>query len=403
MAKSQNSRKQPQKILKKEKNPKKILFKRRLFLPKKTINSKIEKSQITYDKINSFKLSDISDQKNNLNVTLYNWILLFIKNSPIIFKNINNEFFLKTINSIIRNLYMNKNEFIVWTILIEYFKHKCKYKIDIETLFYIGIISKEKFAPNFHKKLEQEINIKKLKDIKKILEPNNIETIQVNKKIEYFSSLSKITNNNKTVTITDYNKMADYISKQYEYKQKIPKYEIRNECKTGNNKIKICKHVIIKENDDNKKDEIKHNTHFISLTYNINEFVSWKDDDKINESNNNSKREIESENENNNNIYNLEPDDIYEKENEKKNMRNINNNNINENELKENTISQKNLLGNISNDINRDSDNYNLMNEPIIGLNLYDSDNDSLNFDGFGKKLHSSNTDFSDFNLFNPY
>lgn len=356
MTKAKNQKKHPQKSSKNKKLSRKKIFKRIC----DTQREKIKKIILNG---NSSFLNNITTQKNNLNLSLIYWIKIFIKNRPEFAKK-SDEFILKVI-SIIRNLEMNKNEFIAWTLLVEYFLNNFKNNMNIESLLYIAILSKEKFHPNFSENINKEIIDKnKFVEIKNILEPKKISITELNQKYKNFFNLSSNMEQQKKkqiLTIYNYKVMADYIVNQKELKE-----------------IKKA------EKNQNKKKLNKANEHSIKVSYNVKDIAYWD----IQDMNKNINVEHESENEEKNNFN----------ENECK-IKEMNN---------ENENSEKNILNNSQNIINNSEkeEEENIF-EPIIGFGKYDSNNDnSLQIFDFYNKLFSSdnindNKSFSDFNISN--
>ena len=354
MTKAKNQKKHPQKSSKNKK-----LFRKRI------LNTKSEKPRKISSNGNISFLNSITTQKNKLNLSLIYWIKIFIKNRPEFAKK-SDEFILKVI-SIIRNLEMNKNEFIAWTILVEYFLNNFKNNMNIESLLYIAILSKEKFHPNFSENINKEIIDKnKFNEIKNILEPKNISITELNQKYKNFFNLSSNMEQQKKkqiLTIYNYKVMADYIVNQKELKE-----------------IKKA------EKNQNKKKLNKANEHSIKVSYNVKDIAYWD----IQDMNKNINVEHESENEEKNNFN----------ENECK-IKEMNN---------ENENSEKNILNNSQNIINNSEkeEEENIF-EPIIGFGKYDSNNDnSLQIFDYYNKLFSSdnindNKSFSDFNISNSF
>ena len=332
---------------------------------KRILNTKSEKPRKISSNGNISFLNSITTQKNKLNLSLINWIKIFIKNRPEFAKK-SDEFILKVI-SIIRYLEMNKNEFIAWTLLVEYFLKNFKYNINIESLFYIAILSKEKFHPNFLENINKEnIDINKFNEIKNILEPRKISIIELNQKFKNFCNLSsnmEQQKNKQILNIYNYNAMADYI-------------------------VKINKQKEIKkaEKNQNKKKLTKANEHSIKVSYNVEDIAHWD----IKDMNKNINVEQENENDGKNN-FNENECNIIEKNNENEN-------------------SEKSILNNSQNIINNNGkeEEENIF-DPIIGFGKYDSDNDnSLKMIDFDNKLflsdnNNDNKNVPDFNFFNSF
>ena len=375
MVKSHNQRKHPKKVTKNKRIRKKITL--------KTItNSPSEKSAKNDINSNLYDINNITNSKDNLNLTVINWIFNFVKNSPYLEKD-NNEF-IPNLISIIRNLYMNKNEFIVWTLLIEFFQKNCKNNINIEILFYIGILSKEKFIPNFSQTINQSIDTIKFNEIKNILKTKSISIIEFNQKFKYFSSLSNHKTQKKIFIQKDYDKMVNYI---------VSEHLIKEQSSNKKDKVKINKKV---------KEKVKENKNSIKISCNMNDNVIWTLDDKneINNINN-----IINIPKNEKQISNSIPKD--ESINgEKNSINNINDNNTSEKQknIKDNNISENcSLKKNLSEENNNDNKEDDYMNEEPIRMVNYDNDNPFTSSYQWKNKFYSSNNDnnISDFNFIN--
>lgn len=143
-----------------------------------------------------------SEKKYILVFTMINLVHSFLRQSS--FPEKGNKDFRKNFISIINDLSMNENEYIIWTLLIEnnYNKIIVNDKIELETLFYLGMVAKEKLNPDFLIQINQKINNDKFEDL-------NIDLKELNNKLNHYKSL--FTTENKKYII-DYEKMTKDIN-----------------------------------------------------------------------------------------------------------------------------------------------------------------------------------------------
>ena len=173
------------------------------FLRHSSSISKNEKNKMTPKIPNLFESTKTQSEKKYILVfTMINLIHSFLRESSIPEKN--NKDFRKNIISIINNLSMNENEFIIWTLLIEnnYNKIIFNKKNEFEALFYLGIIAKEKLNPDYSKQINQQLNKNTYEDL-------NIDLKELNNKLNHYKSL--FTSVGKKYTI-DYEKMINDIN-----------------------------------------------------------------------------------------------------------------------------------------------------------------------------------------------
>jgi len=107
-----------------------------------------------------YKNKDIKNEFNeNMNFSFINMVNAYLKDCSC--PENKNFYFIRKFNDIIKILSMNKNEFVFWTILIDTYMKANSNNWLLETLFYIGLYSKEKINDNF------SIYINKYKQINK--------------------------------------------------------------------------------------------------------------------------------------------------------------------------------------------------------------------------------------------
>ena len=150
------------------KNKSKSLKKRRLSKKIKFIRHSNTKSQISESQTNistnrrhSINSND-SETEKCINLSFINWTYIFLRNIKCPMRK-SNEFIQGFIN-IIKKLNMKENEFILWTMYIEYYNniHCIQETWDLETLFYIGIHAKEILGINTDINLYKEISKTKI-------------------------------------------------------------------------------------------------------------------------------------------------------------------------------------------------------------------------------------------------
>ena len=166
-------------------------------------NSKQEKNKITQKLPVLFESNNSQSEKKYILVfTMINLVHSFLRESS--FPEKNNKDFRKNFISIINNLSMNENEFIIWTLLIEnnYNKIILNNKIEFEPLFYLGIIAKEKINPDYSIQINPNLNKEKFEDL-------NINLKELNTKLNHYKSL--FTSGDKKYKI-DYEKMINDIN-----------------------------------------------------------------------------------------------------------------------------------------------------------------------------------------------
>jgi hypothetical protein len=175
-----------------------------------------------------------------------------------------NEFIQGFIN-IIKKLNMKENEFILWTMYIEYYNniHCIQETWDLETLFYIGIHAKEILGINTDINLYKEISKTKIDKLKTTLDERNFNLFDLNQKYDYYRNFSR-QNKNFHYDLTS---MVDYICNSNNYKnvkknkqEKTEEIEKNKPEKNKQEKNKQEKNEEIELNKPEKTEEIKKET-----------------------------------------------------------------------------------------------------------------------------------------------
>lgn len=202
------------------KNKSKSLKKRRLSKKIKFIRHSNTKSQISESQTNistnrrhSINSND-SETEKCINLSFINWTYIFLRNIKCPMRK-SNEFIQGFIN-IIKKLNMKENEFILWTMYIEYYNniHCIQETWDLETLFYIGIHTKEILGINTDINLYKEISKTKIDKLKTTLDERNFNLFDLNQKYDYYRNFSR-QNKNFHYDLTS---MVDYICNSNNYK-----------------------------------------------------------------------------------------------------------------------------------------------------------------------------------------
>jgi hypothetical protein len=175
-----------------------------------------------------------------------------------------NEFIQGFIN-IIKKLNMKENEFILWTLYIEYYNniHCIQETWDLETLFYIGIHAKEILGINTDINLYKEISKTKIDKLKTSLDERSFNLFDLNQKYDYYRNFSR-QNKNFHYDLTS---MVDYICNSNNYKnvkknkqEKTEEIEKNKPEKNKQEKNKQEKNEEIELNKPEKTEEIKNET-----------------------------------------------------------------------------------------------------------------------------------------------
>ena len=166
------------------------------------------------------------ESKRYLNISFFNAVFSFVNN---------NYFQGKDIDELIENLFhisntlsMNINIFTTFVLLIEYYKQHYEYNWDFETTFYIALVAKEKFYPDFIEKNKDILDHKKFNEMKLKLALREISFKEMNKKMKEFQSSSNITKKN---VIFDYNSMINHICDAKKEKSKPKKVKPKKPVK----------------------------------------------------------------------------------------------------------------------------------------------------------------------------
>ena len=251
------------------KNKSKSLKKRRLSKKIKFIRHSNTKSQISENQTNistnrrhSINSND-SETEKCINLSFINWTYIFLRNIRCPMRK-SNEFIQGFIN-IIKKLNMKENEFILWTMYIEYYNniHCIQETWDLETLFYIGIHAKEILGINTDINLYKEISKTKIDKLKTTLDERNFNLFDLNQKYDYYRNFSR-QNKNFHYDLTS---MVDYICNSNNYKnvkknkqEKTEEIEKNKPEKNKQEKNKQEKNEEIELNKPEKTEEIKKET-----------------------------------------------------------------------------------------------------------------------------------------------
>ena len=251
------------------KNKSKSLKKRRLSKKIKFIRHSNTKSQISENQTNistnrrhSINSND-SETEKCINLSFINWTYIFLRNIRCPMRK-SNEFIQGFIN-IIKKLNMKENEFILWTLYIEYYNniHCIQETWDLETLFYIGIHAKEILGINTDINLYKEISKTKIDKLKTTLDERNFNLFDLNQKYDYYRNFSR-QNKNFHYDLTS---MVDYICNSNNYKnvkknkqEKTEEIEKNKPEKNKQEKNKQEKNEEIELNKPEKTEEIKKET-----------------------------------------------------------------------------------------------------------------------------------------------
>ena len=222
------------------KNKSKSLKKRRLSKKIKFIRHSNTKSQISENQTNistnrrhSINSND-SETEKCINLSFINWTYIFLRNIKCPMRK-SNEFIQGFIN-IIKKLNMKENEFILWTMYIEYYNnvHCIQETWDLETLFYIGIHAKEILGINTDINLYKEISKTKIDKLKTSLDERSFNLFDLNQKYDYYRNFSR-QNKNFHYDLTS---MVDYICNSNNYKNVKKNKQEKNEEIEKNKKEK---------------------------------------------------------------------------------------------------------------------------------------------------------------------
>jgi hypothetical protein len=257
-----------------------------------------------FDKITSlfkatiYNIKKLENEFNeNMNLSFINMVNSYLKDCSC--PENKNFYFIKKFNDIIKILSMNKNEFVFWTILIDTYMKANSNNWLLETLFYIGLYSKEKITDNFSIYINEYKQINKNFDLwyennKNLFDKDSCSLEVFNKKykkLNYMNSLQK-------VAYHDYEYKVKYICNpmiEMEHKNNtdifdkkdINKFNINNNIEKNEDKkineqndcIKFSiNNILVNANKSTDDDECHNNN---TINFNIINFV-----DKLNDNNN---------------------------------------------------------------------------------------------------------------------
>lgn len=269
---------------------------------KKQKNNESISSTNDFDKITSlFKatINNMNKKENeyndNMNLSFINMVNSYLKDCSC--PENKNFYFIKKFNDIIKILSMNKNEFVFWTILIDTYMRGNPNNWLLETLFYIGLYSKEKISDNFSFYINEYKQINKSFDLwyenNKNLYDKDLCSLELfnkkYKKLNYINTLQK-------VAYHDYEYKVKYIcNPNIEMEQKntniftkkdLNKFNFnKNFEESEDKKINVqndgvkfsINNIIVNANKSNDDDECQNNI----INFNNINFV-----DKLNDNNN---------------------------------------------------------------------------------------------------------------------
>ena len=245
------------------------------FIKKSTIR-KPSSDSTTLDSLSEIKKLQ-KEAKNIMNLSLNNAVYSFV--TKITGKN--DEELTQNMLKIIKVLSININIFSIWTMFVEHYSKQYEFNRDYETMFYIGLVAKEKFNPDFVEKLKGKINQEKLEKMKSIFHPLNIGLKEMNQRIKN-SKNSFIMQK----SIINYEKMVEFIckvknEKEQAKRQKKDEKNTKEENEENNHEInninqkktETNENMIIKEFENHEEEEEKDvdddvadpNTPFIGL------------------------------------------------------------------------------------------------------------------------------------------
>ena len=269
---------------------------------KKQKNNKSISSIDAFDNIISlFKATiyNINKRENeyndNMNLSFINMVNSYLKDCSC--PENKNFYFIRKFNDIINILSMNKNEFVFWTILIDTYMRINSNNWLLETLFYIGLYSKEKISDNFSFYINEYKQINKSFDLwyennKNFFDKNlcNLEAFNKKyKKLNYINTLQKVVYHDyeykvkyicnpmiemeqKNTKIFNKNDLNKFIFNKNFEKNEDKKIIVQNDC------MKLCiNNIIVNPNKSNDEDECQNNI----INFNNINFV-----DKLNDNNN---------------------------------------------------------------------------------------------------------------------
>lgn len=217
--------------------------------------------------------------------SLLNWSIIFLQ--QISCPKRNNKKFIQNFINIIKKLCINKNEFISWTLYIEFFLKKSCRKIswDEETLLsllYIAIYTKKALDDKSDNNYGITINEEKMREIKSILDERKINLIELNQRFNYYDNFSQ----KKQKTFYDFKEIVEYIYNSNNYKnvKKAKKAKDKNEEDKSKEESKYKienENVGFKEiNNMERKDELKPENNYSDSNF---DELYYYDDMKLND------------------------------------------------------------------------------------------------------------------------
>ena len=204
---------------------------KRIKIIKKSKNRKSSSDSTFQNSQSNVKNIEIQ-AKNNINLSLNNAVYSYVNK----ISGKNDQELTQNIFIIINNLSMNMNIFTIWTMLIEDYNKSYELNWDYETMFYIGLVAKEKFNPDFTENIKEKIDPEKLIIMKSILDHNQISFKEMNQRIK--DSNSTINIMNKKSVYIDYESMVNFICDEKDKKdQKKKPKNAKNNIEENDEKI----------------------------------------------------------------------------------------------------------------------------------------------------------------------
>ena len=214
----------------------------------------------------SFNVSSITketeiESKSYLNISFLNAVFSFVNKNNFQGKNIDE--LIENLFHISNTLSMNINIFTTFALLIEYYKQHYEYNWDFETTFYIALVAKDKFYPDFIEKKKNILDHKKFNDMKLKLAEKEISFKEMNQRIKELKPSSNITQKN---VIFDYNSMINHICGICDTKK-----EEDNNIETGEINNQKNNQLYYENKNSNENDETEEHKEIVRINENYDE------------------------------------------------------------------------------------------------------------------------------------
>ena len=232
--------------------------------------------------LTSFKsIIPFEEKKNFMDLTFANIILCYFKKQNIYPKN-DNEFFIK-FNQIVNDISMDKNEFILFTLLFDEYKKIIGDNFNLKNIFYLCLCSKrklnEKFSDIFEKYKKDNKDFLEWEDKNKNIMQFEVSIHNFNKRYKELFYKNNILNKSR---VTDYEKLLDYIcDKEVKVKRKEKKKSYSNK----NSDIQKANSSIVDNSIKNEISQREDTQKFAFLDINTNNNIKVEED-KYNFNNN---------------------------------------------------------------------------------------------------------------------